>query len=104
MSSNVSTLLELYLGAQHGLDVSRVYTFASRTMAIVATILVSQNPVHVFYKDKEFAKKILDDVESLGYSFTSSDEAPSTKADRVSLFLTGKFSIVLLLLLLLTAS
>ena len=90
VSSNVSTLVELYLGVQHGLDVSRVFSFASRTMPIIAAILSSNKPLHVFYKkENTAAKEILDNVEGLGFEFTHSTDEPSTSGDRVSLFLTS---------------
>lgn len=50
VSSNVSTVLEITLGAAMGYDVSRVFTFASSSMPIIAVALTSGGaPVHVYY-------------------------------------------------------
>lgn len=48
VSSNMSCLLEMILASERETDISRVFTFASRTMPIVAVLLATNRPVHYF--------------------------------------------------------
>ncbi len=45
VASNVSTLLEIVLGAARGVDVSRVFTFGSATMPFLAVALTHPGQV-----------------------------------------------------------
>jgi cystathionine beta-lyase/cystathionine gamma-synthase len=52
VSSNVSTLLELALSVQRGYpSVSQVFTFGSEAMPLLAVMLVSKGPVHLYTGD-----------------------------------------------------
>eukprot|EP01127_Copromyxa_protea_P015592 TRINITY_DN4503_c0_g1_i2.p1 TRINITY_DN4503_c0_g1~~TRINITY_DN4503_c0_g1_i2.p1 ORF type:complete len:612 (-),score=185.65 TRINITY_DN4503_c0_g1_i2:53-1888(-) len=48
VASNLSTLLELFLGVEKGFSISQTWTFASSTMPVVAVLLFSQAPVHFY--------------------------------------------------------
>ena len=48
VSSNMSCLLEMIMAAERETDISRVFTFASRTMPIIAVLLSATRPVHLF--------------------------------------------------------
>ncbi|KAJ9472100.1 hypothetical protein DIPPA_14401 [Diplonema papillatum] len=45
VSSNVSTVLEYFLGSLHGLPVRQVLSFASLKMPVIATLLAAEHPV-----------------------------------------------------------
>lgn len=47
VSSNVSSLLEVVLATERGMDISQVFTFASKNMPIIAVLLTSTIPVHI---------------------------------------------------------
>lgn len=49
VASNMSTILEMTLASEDGLDVSQVYTFASKSFPILAVNLATRLPVHVYH-------------------------------------------------------
>ena len=48
VATNVSTTLEIALAAERGYEVSQVFTFASKTMPIIAVLLTVGKPVHLY--------------------------------------------------------
>jgi hypothetical protein len=48
VSSNISSVLECYLGTLHDRDISTVFTFSSKTMPYLGVLLTAGKPVHVY--------------------------------------------------------
>jgi cystathionine beta-lyase/cystathionine gamma-synthase len=48
VSSNISSMLEVVLATERDMDISQVFTFASNHMPIIAVLLTSSIPVHIY--------------------------------------------------------
>jgi len=48
VSSNISSLLEFVLASKHQRDISKVFTFSSNIMPIMAVLLTASVPVHLY--------------------------------------------------------
>lgn len=72
VSSNVSSVLECYLASKVAKDISRVFTFSSKTMAIVSVMLSAGRPVRLYIGNGEtpFTANQLANLALIGCSLT----------------------------------
>lgn len=66
VSSNVSSVLEFVLASEMGFDISRVFTFGSTVMPIVAAALTSTTTVHLHAEVNPISPQLLDTLNLLG--------------------------------------
>jgi len=94
VSSNVSSVLECYLATQRGRDITRVFTFASRRMAIVAVLLTSGRPVRLYTGKGEspFTSEQQARLALIGCSLTVRSGTPVADASAIVLATGNAFS------------
>lgn len=87
VSTNISTTLEIGLGLQRGYDVTQVFTFASSVMPIVAVLLTSSVPVHLYVgaAKEPFTAAHLETLRLLGADLTVHSGPPSAHEGAVVL-------------------
>eukprot|EP00121_Abeoforma_whisleri_P004176 Awhi_evm1s3772 len=78
VSSNISCVLEHTLASKLGYNISQVFTFSSSTMPIVAVLLTSPTPVHLYLNNNKapFTSEQIDTLKMLGCQFEIHDSAP----------------------------
>ena len=85
VSTNISTLLELVLATEWGYDVSKVLSFSSTAMPILAVLLTTTLAVH-FYIGKDgispFSPRQLDDLKLIGCELKIFQEAPTASGNQ----------------------
>lgn len=87
MATNISTLLELVLGSERGLDVTQVITYGSKNLPIIAVLLSSSNPVHLYVGDEEepFNKSELEWLKLVGPELIIHKSLPSCAQSEIVL-------------------
>ncbi|KAG9406019.1 hypothetical protein AC1031_003940 [Aphanomyces cochlioides] len=86
VSTNISVLLELYLGLDVGLPTRQVFTFCSATMPIVAVLLTAKQPVYLYVQEglsSPFNAEQLDTLSLLGANVTIVSGNPIADANAV---------------------
>merc|ERR1712063_26052 len=79
VATNVATSLEVFLAREKNLTVEQVFTFASTTMPIVAVVLTTKKPVHLYVGDQSppFSPEQMKFIKLLGGDLTIYHSAPS---------------------------
>ena len=83
VSSNISSLLELALGAEVGIPISQVFTFGSRNMPLIVILLTTKLAVNIFIENGmtvPFSAEEEDHLKLLGCNFTTST-GPAVSTD-----------------------
>jgi len=93
VSSNVSSVLECYLATQRGRDISKVFTFSSMTMAIVAVMFTSGRQVRLYLgaEASPFNAEQLASLALIGCSLTVHAGSPVADASATVLVLGDAF-------------
>lgn len=65
VATNICCVLEYYLGQEHGYSIDRVFTFASAHMPIIAVVLTSATPIHLYLTESESSPFSIEEVDML---------------------------------------
>ena len=84
VSSNISSVLEVTLAAERGLDISQVFTFASAHMPIISVLLSSNIPVHIYVghgNSSPFTEEQRDILKQINCTFEIHQCEPTSTSD-----------------------
>jgi len=95
VATNVATTLEVLLAREKNFSVDQVFTFASDVMPIVAVVLTSKTPVHLYIGDKKspLSADQTKFLQLLGGNLTIHNTAPEAQKDDVVLSLDAHESV-----------
>jgi cystathionine beta-lyase/cystathionine gamma-synthase len=93
VSTNISCLLELVLATELGYTIDQIFSFGSTVMPILAVILTSTKPVHLYLganaSTNPFSNELLSAIKILGCEFHVHLSAPAAHTDGI-VVTTGK--------------
>jgi cystathionine beta-lyase/cystathionine gamma-synthase len=79
VSTNISCLLELVLATQFGFSIDQIFSFGSEVMPVMAVILTSTKPVHLYVGEggkSTFSQDLLNAILTMGHNFQVHFTAP----------------------------